>query len=401
MGDQKEEELTIADEAVLNKYKIAGDIVNLALKAVVAMCVEGASVRDVCIHGDKLITEGTSKCFTKDKKMKRGIAFPTCVSINNCINHFSPLLSDQDATIKEGDVVKIDMGAHVDGFISVVGHTLVAGATKENKVTGRKADAVLAAYYSSQAALRLVRPGNENFTVTDTINKVASEYKCKPIEGMLSFQLQQNRIDGEKTIILNPNDAQRKEVEKVTFEQHEVYAVDVLVSTGEGHAKEHDVRVTIFRKTDETYSLKMKASKEFLSLVNKNHKEMPFNLRHFEDEKKARLGVLECVNHKLIDPYPVLWERPKEIVAQFKYTVLLLPSGPKEVTGLPLDLELYESEHKVEDADLVKLLATAVKPSSKSKKKKNAKANKENSTPAAPKEDSTPAATKAEEAKAE
>lgn len=51
---------------------------------------------------------------------------------------------------------------------------------------------------------------------------------------MLSHQLHQNRIDGEKTIIQNPNDAQKKEYEKCTFEVNEVYAVDVLISTGEG-----------------------------------------------------------------------------------------------------------------------------------------------------------------------
>ena len=36
-----------------------------------------------------------------------GIAFPTCVSVNNCICHFSPLKSDPDVTIKNGDVVKM------------------------------------------------------------------------------------------------------------------------------------------------------------------------------------------------------------------------------------------------------------------------------------------------------
>ena len=49
---------------------------------------------------------------------------------------------------------------------------------------------------------------------------------------MLSHQLQQNRIDGEKTIIQNPSEAQRKEHDKFEFELHEVYAVDVLISSG-------------------------------------------------------------------------------------------------------------------------------------------------------------------------
>lgn len=52
-----------------------------------------------------------------------------------------------------------DMGAHIDGFIAVVAHTLVVG-NKGEKIKGRKADVILAAHYASEAALRLIRPGN-------------------------------------------------------------------------------------------------------------------------------------------------------------------------------------------------------------------------------------------------
>ena len=74
----------------------------------------------------------------------------------------------------------------------------------------------------------------QTYAVTDAVQKVCESYKCKPIEGMLSHQLKQFKIVGEKTIIQNPNDAQKKEHEKFEFATHEVYAMDVLVSTGEG-----------------------------------------------------------------------------------------------------------------------------------------------------------------------
>lgn len=44
---------------------------------------------------------------------------------------------------------------------------------------------------------------------------------------MLSHQLEQNRIDGEKTIIQNPSEAQRKEHEKFDFSVHEVNSKNV------------------------------------------------------------------------------------------------------------------------------------------------------------------------------
>merc|ERR1719458_2178815 len=44
----------------------------------------------MCILGDQRLVEETSKAFKKDKKLVKGIAFPTCISVNNCICHYSP-----------------------------------------------------------------------------------------------------------------------------------------------------------------------------------------------------------------------------------------------------------------------------------------------------------------------
>ena len=118
--------------------------------------------------------------------------------------------------------------------MALAAHSLVVGASSENKIKGRQADAMLAAYYASEIALRLVRPGNENNAVTDAVQKVAESFNCKPISGMLSHELKQYQMDGGKTIIQNPTEAQRKEHEKCDFSVHEVFAVDVLISTGDG-----------------------------------------------------------------------------------------------------------------------------------------------------------------------
>ena len=71
-----------------------------------------------------------------------------------------------------------------------------------------------------------------------------------------------------------------------------------------------------------------------------------------EDEKKAKMGVVECVKHQLMDPFGVLFERDSEFVAQFKFTLLLMPNGPMRITGLPFDTSIYESQYKVEDEAL-------------------------------------------------
>jgi len=373
-----EDEQTIADDIVVTKYKMAGDMANAILKKIIAECKDGASSRAICELGDKLILEETSKVYKKEKELKKGIGFPTCISINNIICHFSPLHSETDILFKDGDLVKIDLGVHVDGFIAVVAQTVVVGASKENKITGKKADVLLAAYYAAEIAQRLVKQGGTNTQVTEAIQKVAEEYHCKPVEGMLTHQLKQNIIDGEKTIIQNPNEAQRKDHKKCEFELHEVYGVDILISSGDGKAKEKETRTTVYKRTDITYGLKMKASRNFYSEVCNKFTMMPFTLRAFEDEKKARLGVNECANHELIIPYPVLYEKDGEYVAQFKFTVLLMPNGPLRITHGSWDPEFLQSEYSIKDEDLKKILTSQISKKSQKKKKKKAAVQAQN-----------------------
>jgi len=370
--EQENVETTPANDVVVTKYKMGGDIVNGILKELLAKCVSGASVVEICEYGDGRLNEEISKVFKKNKELKKGIAFPTCISINNCICHFSPLKSDPVVSLKDGDVVKIDLGAHVDGYVAVAAHTVIVGASKENPVSGRKADVVIAAQKALEVALRLVKPGASNYAVTDGIQKVVEDYNCKPIEGMLSHQLKRHIIDGEKAFIQNPTEAQRKEHESCDFEVHEVYGIDILISSGEGRGRELDTRTTVYKKKDLIYQLKMKASRQFLSEADSKFLLMPFTLRAFEDERKAKLGVVECAKHDLMQPFNVLYEKNGEFVAQYKHTVILMPNGPLKITGLPFEEGIYKSDCKVTNPESVALLSTSISKNAAKKKKKKA-----------------------------
>ena len=194
---------------------------------------------------------------------------------------------------------------------------------------------------------------------------------------MISYQMSRGTIDGEKKIYQNPTEMQRREIEKSEFALHEVYAVDVLISSGEGKPRESDIRTTVYKKKDFIYQLRMKSSRVFLSEVEKRFSLMPFTLRHFEDEKRARMGVIECAKHDLVEPYPVYHEKDGEFIAEFKFTVLLMPSGQMKITGLPLDLDLYESEYKITDSDIKQLLTSSTQKKKNKKKKKKGTGNQQ------------------------
>ncbi|KAG6853973.1 hypothetical protein C0991_011835 [Blastosporella zonata] len=366
-------------EADLTKYKTAADIIHGVTKKLIELAVEGAKVIDLCVEGDKLIEAGTAGVYNKSVKgvkVSKGLAFPTSISVNNAVAHFSPLASDpqSEQVLAKDDVVKIQLGAQIDGFASISAETIIVGATAASPATGRRADVVKAAWHAAELAMRTIKVGNKNWNVTEAIGNIAGTWGCKPVEGMLSCQQTQNVIDGKKRIILNPSEGQKRDFETATFAEGEVYGMDVLISSGEdGKARIEDTRTTIYQRDSTiTYQLKMKNSRAVFSEVQKKAGAFPFNIRSLEDEKRSRMGLQEAVQHSLVKPYEVVYTPAGTFVAGFHFTVALLPNGPSLITHPPIwyKPELVKTDKELEDEELKATLARNLRESKKSKKKK-------------------------------
>ncbi|KAJ1360579.1 hypothetical protein KIN20_019596 [Parelaphostrongylus tenuis] len=94
------EDESLSSNVVVNKYQMAAQMVNEILKKLISEAVEGVEVGYLCTLGDNLILEKTSKVFIKGKDITKGIAMPTCISVDHCICHFSPLRSDPPTKLK-------------------------------------------------------------------------------------------------------------------------------------------------------------------------------------------------------------------------------------------------------------------------------------------------------------
>ncbi|KAG9296628.1 hypothetical protein G9A89_002899 [Geosiphon pyriformis] len=374
-----EELPSIENTEIVTKYTTAAEISNRVLKKVVGAALDGTKILDLCKLGDKEIEDSVKDLYVK-LKIPKGIAFPTCICVNNIICHFSPLPSDPEAalTLKNGDLVKVQLGAQIDGYAAITATTFVVGSSKDNPVRGRRADVITAAHLAAEAAVRLIRPGLQNMAVTETIQKIAKSFDATSVEGMLSHQQERNEIEGKKQIILNPNETHKREFERVEFAENEVYGVDILISSGEGKPKNSSVRTTIYKKTDVTYLLKMKTSREVFNEVREKFGSFPFPLRSLADEKKARMGIVECASHGLVSAYDVYQEKEDEFVAQFFFTVLLTKSGSLRITNSLYDSEVIKSDKKLENEEILKLLSTNIRPNKKKNKKKKAGEQKKN-----------------------
>lgn len=357
---------------VVTKYKLAAEIAQSALHGVLAQLEAGKDLVEVCRFGDLIIQQRCAAIF-KSKKIDKGVAFPTSLSVNEILCHFSPLPTES-IVVQAGDWVKIDLGCHLDGYIAVVAHTTIvpqegnAADAPFPELTGPAADVLSCAHDAVEVCARLIKPGNTNVQVTEALAKLEAAYGVQSVHGTLMHQLKRFVIDGNKMI------AQKLDVDtrvpKVTFAPNEAYTIDVCYTTGSDKPVTSARRTTVFkRQVDKQYRLKMKASRYVFKEINSKFPTLPFTIRAFDDESQARMGVVECVKHELLQAYPILEGRVGDHVAHFKVTVLLLPSGTTKITGLAFPSDKVRS-HKTVDDDTAKLLATSVKKKSKKKKKK-------------------------------
>jgi len=158
------------------------------------------------------------------------------------------------------------------------------------------------------------------------------------VEGCLSHNVSKFFLDGNACIINKETFDQK--VEDYEFKVNDVFVLDVVVSSGEGKPKESELRTTVYKRDiNRNYVLKSKAARTFFNDVITKYPVFGFSSRCFEDEITAKIGVKECLEHELINPYPVLIEKQDDVIAQFKYTVLMTNASTLQTTGLPIKEE--------------------------------------------------------------
>ncbi|KAJ5737034.1 uncharacterized protein N7483_002159 [Penicillium malachiteum] len=389
-----EVDYTLNNPDTLTKYKTAAGISHKVLEAVTALCVEGAKIVEICEKGDQLLDEEIAKVY-KGKKILKGVSHPTTVSPSSYVTPYTPLKTDAaeaETVLKAGEVVKIQLGAQIDGFGTIVCDMAVVpkkDAAKE-VITGREADLIVATHYANELLLRLMVPqgllaqGTDEekakatakkaptqSQISDLLEKVAKAYDCKVIENTTSWMFDRNEIEGTKKIILTPGNGVRGEG---VPEVGEVWGVEVGLSLGSGKVKNLDHRATLHRRTTTTYILKRPSSRQTLSEVVKKFGTFPFSLRQLEDEKAAKVGVVECVRGGVLRQYEPAGEADGSAVSRLLSTIAITKNGiTKLAAPNAIDLEQVKSDKKIEDEEILKILEQPLARSTGNKKNKSKK----------------------------
>ena len=396
MSEEKEIDYSLNNPDTLTKYKTAAEISEKVLAAVSKLCVPGEKIVDICQKGDQMIEEETAKVY-RGKKVAKGFSHPTTISPASYVTPYTPLTSDEAEAateIKAGEPIKIQLGAQIDGFGSIVCDTVIA--TPEDKagepITGRTADLVLATHYANELLLRLMVPpgllaqGTDEekakaaaqkaptqAKITSLLEKVCQTYECNLVESTTSWLFGRNEIEGEKKIVLAPAEGSKGDG---VPEVGEVWGVEMGVSLGSGKVKAVGQRSTLHRRTTQTYGLKRPTSRKILSEVQKKFGTFPFSLRQLEDERDAKSGVVECVRGNVFRQYELVGDKDNSPVARLLTTIAITKNGLTKIGAPPaLDLSKYQSDKKIEDEEILKILEQPLSRNT-GKKNKNKKKKK-------------------------
>ncbi|ATY60808.1 Peptidase structural domain [Cordyceps militaris] len=392
----EETDYTLNNPDTLTKYKTAGQISEKVLAQVAELCVPGAKIVEICQKGDKLLEDEVAKVY-RGKKITKGFSNPTTISPASYVTPYTPLTSDETEAateIKPGEPIKIQLGAQIDGFGTIVCDTVIASKDKET-ITGRSADLLLANYYANELLLRLMVPSGllaqgtdeekakasakkapSQSQITSLLEKVCETYECHLVESTTSWLFDRNEIEGTKKIVLAPTEGAKGEGVPAVGE---VWGVEMGVSLGSGKCKTLEGRTTLHRRTTNTYGLKRPTSRKILSEVQKKFGTFPFSLRQLDDERDAKSGVVECVRGNVFRQYEIVGDKDGSPVARLLTTVAITKNGLTKLGGPPaLDLTKVQSDKKISDTEILKILEQPLarntgKKKSKSKKKQPAK----------------------------
>jgi methionyl aminopeptidase len=247
---------------------------------------------------------------------KRGAApaFPVNVSLNDIAAHYTAE-PDDNIAVNDTDVLKIDIGVHVQGYIADTAVTVCYDPKYDTLV--RSAEMALS------EAIRVAKANTKASDIGRVIETTISKQGFRPIQNLSGHSLEQYTIHAGRSI---PNIWTIGS--SFNLAPNQAYAIEPFVTTKDGQGVVHEGKIRNIFGITSRKPTKDKEVDEFLADVWNRFKTLPFALRWLLDkyeEKKARQYIEILIKRRNVHAYPILVEGNGKIVAQAEHT--FIPSG--------------------------------------------------------------------------
>jgi len=297
------------DQEAIDKFHLSGKILRESREELKPLIQENMPIIEVCEKAESLIKQKGGKP-----------AFPCNVSINEVTAHYTSPPNDS-TKIPENSVVKVDMGVHVDGYVTDTAFTVCFNPEHMTMV--------LAAQDGLQAAIDTIHADMSTSTIGTIIEKTIRNRGFKPISNLTGHSVGRYLIHAGTSI---PN---IKQFTLTKVKNGQVYAIEPFSTLLEavGRVENHPTK-TIFRliknkKIQNPYAQKL------LKYIDKNFKTLPFAERWLKDvvpSNQHNQAFNSLLKSKAISGYPLLVEVSRKTVCQAEHTILVEKDGCEVLT---------------------------------------------------------------------
>lgn len=301
--------MPLYDEEALGKFRLSGKILRETREEMRNYVRENMPIIEVCEKSETLIREKGGKP-----------AFPTNVSINEVAAHYTSPPGDKNV-IPEKSLVKVDLGVHVDGYVTDTAFT--ACFNPEFKTMVETAEIAL------KTAISTIRNDVSISKIGGAVETAIKNRGFRPISNLTGHSVGRYQIHAGTSI---PNVHQ---LSLTKLKTGEIYAIEPFVTLREaGGAVEDYPLKTIFRLV-KPKAAKTPYAKQMLKFIEENFYTLPFSERWLQGvvpKEKHAEAFKELFATKSIMSYPVFVEVTRKIVAQAEHTVIVKEDGCEVLT---------------------------------------------------------------------
>ena len=283
-------------------YRAAGEALRTVLDEAAEMVEPGVTHLEVAEHAEARIYE-----------LADGPAFPVNISVDDEASHATP--GRDDETEFGEDLVCLDVGVHVDGYI--------ADAATTVDLRGEP-DLVEAAEAALDAVLDEVAAGVDTGTLGTTIQETIEDYGYTPVLNLSGHGVEQYDAHTD------PNVPNRAVDRGQVLEAGDVVAIEPFATTGRGKVSEGST--TEIYSLERERSVRDRTARQVMEQVVEEYRTLPFTSRWF-DLPRAEMAVRRLEQQGVLHGYPVLKETTGGLVSQAEHTVIVTEDGCEITTA--------------------------------------------------------------------
>lgn len=234
-------------------------------------------------------------------------AFPVNISINDVAAHYTPDINDK-SVIREGDVVKVDLGVHIEGWIVDAAITIEINDNKYKELIKASKEAL-------DSVRKILKKGISISEVGSVIERTITNYGFKPIYNLSGHKIDRYILHAGINI---PNYNNKAHIQI----SDGIYAVEPFATNGVGYVRDGPgSTIYILQKTT---GIRIPSLKKFVDEIFKKYRTLPFAKRWLYRDFGKKYNIDLYVNllkkNNILYEYPILVEKSGGIVSQWETT---------------------------------------------------------------------------------